>query len=84
MNSRIFSTGKYEEIAKRTKEFLNRHEDFLSPRTVKSPRAFGDALEGILGDNFQAILGADCAEYSANFARRAMACLLYTSPSPRD
>ena len=32
----------------------------------------GDAIEGILGDNFQTILGDDCAEYSANFARRAM------------
>ncbi|HPD30949.1 MAG TPA: hypothetical protein PLL20_13205 [Phycisphaerae bacterium] len=77
MNSRIFSTDRYQGIARRTKEFLNGHEDFLSPSTARSPRAFGDALEGILGDNFRVILGEDCAEYSANFARRAMADIAF-------
>ncbi|MCX7011610.1 MAG: hypothetical protein NTW86_03420 [Candidatus Sumerlaeota bacterium] len=77
MKSRIFSTSKFEEIAKRTKDFLNGHEDFLSPSVARSTRAFGDAIEGILGDHFQEILGDDCAEYSANFARRAMADLAF-------
>lgn len=77
MNSRIFSTDRYQGIARRSKEFLNGHEDFLSPSTARSPRAFGDALEGILGDNFRVILGEDCAEYSANFARRAMADIAF-------
>ena len=77
MKSRIFSTNRFEDIAKRTKEFLNAHEDFLSPSTARSTRAVGDAIEGILGDHFQSILGEDCAEYSANFARRAMADLAF-------
>ncbi|HUT04802.1 MAG TPA: hypothetical protein VM163_13025 [bacterium] len=77
MKSRIFSTNRFEEIAKRTKEFLNAHENFLSPSTARSTRAVGDAIEGILGDHFQSILGEDCAEYSANFARRAMADLAF-------
>ena len=77
MKSRIFSTNRFERLAKRTKEFLNAHEDFLSPSTAGSTRAVGDAIEGILGDNFQKILGEDCAEYSANFARRAMADLAF-------
>jgi len=77
MRSRIFSTDRFTRIAEQTREFLNRHEDFLSPSTLHSTRAFGDAIEGILGEHFQNILGDDCAEYSANFARRAMADLAF-------
>jgi len=77
MRSKIFQTNRYELIARRTKDFLNSHEDFLSPSTVESTRATGDAIESILGEHFQEILGADCAEYSADFARRAMADLAF-------
>jgi len=77
MKSWIFSTNRFEEIARRTKEFLNAHEDFLSPSTARSTRAVGDAIEEILGEHFQSIIGEDCAEYSANFARRAMADLAF-------
>jgi hypothetical protein len=77
MKSKIFSTRKYKEISKRTKDFLNSHADFLSESTAQSTRATGDAIEGILGENFQTILGDVCAEYSANFARRAMADLAF-------
>jgi hypothetical protein len=77
MKSRLFSTNQYEAIAARTKDFLNTHEDFLLSATVHSTRASGDAIEGILTDNFQVILGDICAEYSANFARRAMADLAF-------
>lgn len=77
MKSQIFFTDRYMEIAERTKDFLNNHEDFMSPSTARSTRAVGDAIEGILGDNFQTILGDVCAEYSANFARRAMADIAF-------
>jgi hypothetical protein len=77
MPSRIFSTSRFEEIAERTKGFLNGLEDFLSPSTARSTRAFGDAIAEILGEHFQEILGDDCAEYSASFARRAMADLAF-------
>jgi len=77
MKSGIFSTNRFEDLAQRTKEFLNAQEDFLSPSTARSTRAVGDAIEGILGERFQSILGKDCAEYSANFARRAMADLAF-------
>jgi len=77
MRSGIFSTDRFREIARRTRDFLNGHEDFLSARTAHSTRAAGDAIEGILGDHFQEILGEDCAEYSANFARRAMADIAF-------
>jgi len=77
MESRIFSTDRYREIAKRTKDFLNGHEDFLSSSTARSTRAAGDAIESILGEHLQEIAGEDCAEYSASFARRAMADMAF-------
>ncbi|HBO45477.1 MAG TPA: hypothetical protein DD670_16405 [Planctomycetaceae bacterium] len=77
MKSRIFSTDRYRTIGDRTKELLNSQEDFLSPTTARSTRAFGDAVEAILGERFQEMLGEDCAEYSASFARRAMADLAF-------
>lgn len=77
MNSTIFSSDRYRELADRTKEILNAHEDFLSPSTARSTRAVGDAIEGILGQHFEEILADDCAEYSADFSRRDMADLAF-------
>lgn len=77
LTSRIFSTNRFREIAESTRDFLNGHEDFLSPSTAHSTRAFGDAIAEILGEHLQEILADDCAEYSANFARRAMADLAF-------
>ncbi|MCL2743062.1 MAG: hypothetical protein FWE67_04350 [Planctomycetaceae bacterium] len=65
------------QIAEKTKKFLNSQEDFLSANTVKSTRAVGDALQDILTENFGALLGENCAEYSSDFARRAMADLAF-------
>jgi hypothetical protein len=45
---------------------------------VKSRRATGDAIQDILSENFQLVLGSDvCAKYSSQFARRAMADLAF-------
>jgi hypothetical protein len=77
MESGIFSTDRYREIAKRTKDFLNGHGDFLSSSTARSTRAAGDAIESILGEHLREIVGEDCAEYSASFARRAMADIAF-------
>jgi hypothetical protein len=76
--SSIFYTDKYKGIAERTKIFLNGQKDFLSERTLNSPRAVGDAIEDIIADNFQNILGDLVGEYSSSFARRAMADLAFT------
>jgi len=77
MKSHIFFTDEYKNIQTRTKEFLNSHEDFLAASTASSTRAAGDAIEEILSENFAGILGKVCSEYSANFARRAMADLAF-------
>ncbi len=78
MKSRIFYTDLYRDIESRVQKLLNSHEEFLSPATAHSTRAVGDAIEEILGNSFDAVLGDLCQEYSATFARRAMADLAFT------
>ncbi len=76
--SSIFYTDKFKEIAEKIKSFLNKQKDFLSERTLNSPRAVGDAIQDIIADNFKNILGDLAGEYSSSFARRAMADLAFT------
>lgn len=76
--SKIFYTGIYKKLEKKIKDFLNEQTDFLSPRTINSPRAVGDAIENILVENFGKILGDLSKEYSSKFARRSMADLAFT------
>lgn len=76
--SRIFYTDAYKKIEKDIIRFINPHEDFLSKETVSSTRAAGDAIQGILADNFDVLLGGLCGTYSAEFARRAMADIAFT------
>ena len=78
MRSQLFHDGSHKAIQRKIKEFLNNQGAFLSASTAQSTRAVGDAIEGILADNFQEILGPElCGNYSANFARRAMADLAF-------
>jgi hypothetical protein len=78
MKSRLFFTTTYQTIQKETLDLLNSRQDFLSPDTLNSTRAAGDAVENILADSFALILGDLCSEYSASFARRAMADIAFT------
>lgn len=76
--SSIFYTDTYKQIAGKIKTLLNDEKDFLSERTQNSPRAVGDAIESIVAENFESILGDLMKEYSSSFARRAMADLAFT------
>ncbi len=78
MKSTLFYTDEYKKTEKRIKDFLNSQSDFLSPRTATSTRATGDAIQDLLADNFKSILGSRVKEYSAVFARRAMADLAFS------
>lgn len=78
MKNKLFYTDKYKNIEKKIKDFLNKQSDFLSPRTATSTRAAGDAIQDLLADNFKSILGEVVKEYSADFARRAMADLAFS------
>jgi len=77
MKSEIFYTDAYIKIEQDVKAFLNDHSDFLREETVSSTRATGDAIQKILEDNFEKILGRFCNKYLNNFARRAMADLAF-------
>lgn len=50
----------------------------MSKGTAQSTRAVGDAIENLVANNFEAILGDDCSKYDAKFARRAMADIAFT------
>ncbi|MEW6211563.1 MAG: hypothetical protein AB1631_24565 [Acidobacteriota bacterium] len=76
--SRIFSTKKHKTIERAIVRLLNAQPDFLSAQTAASPRATGDAIQSILSEKFQSLLGDLCVDYSADFARRAMADLAFT------
>jgi hypothetical protein len=77
-HSQIFHTDAYKRIQKEIVTLMNSHKDFMSETTASSPRAAGDAIQSILADNFQKILGDLCGTYSAQFARRAMADIAFT------
>lgn len=78
MRNNLFYTNEYKKIEKKIKNFLNSQSDFLSIRTSSSTRATGDAIQELLAENFNAILGSRVKEYSPSFARRAMADLAFT------
>jgi hypothetical protein len=77
MKSAIFHTERYLRIEAAIKKLLNAQPDFLGARTVSSTRATGDAIQDLLADQFRQLFGKACKEYSADFARRAMADLAF-------
>ncbi|NUM56174.1 MAG: hypothetical protein HUU46_21245 [Candidatus Hydrogenedentes bacterium] len=78
MRSKFFYDGHYRDISARIKDYINGAPDFLSAHTSGSTRAVGDAIERIISDRFDALLGEWCRDYSARFARRAMADVAFT------
>ena len=78
MKSTFYYGSHYLGVADGIKNYINSSPEFLSQQTVESPRAVGDALESLLAENFDTFLGDWCAEYSSDFARRAMADLAFT------
>lgn len=77
MKSQLFHTQDYLLVQQRVREHINNSPDFLSGATAQSPRAVGDAIETLVTESFDKLLGEHCGEYSANFARRAMADLAF-------
>ncbi|HVZ38905.1 MAG TPA: hypothetical protein VHI13_06485 [Candidatus Kapabacteria bacterium] len=65
-------------VERQLRDAINKAPDFLSPNTVHSSRAAGDAIEHIVGSSLRNILGSQCMEYSAAFARRAMPDIAFT------
>lgn len=78
MKSSFYYDGYYLEVAEKIKDYINDSPDFLSPQTAGSTRAIGDAIESLISEKFNTFLEDWCAEYSSDFARRAMADLAFT------
>ncbi|MCP5524774.1 MAG: hypothetical protein H7A46_24885 [Verrucomicrobiales bacterium] len=77
MKSPLFEPKTREGIERGVRDLLNKQADFLSEATSDSTRATGDAIQSIIEDHFAEILGDLVGEYSASFARRAMADLAF-------
>lgn len=77
MSKNFFSQGKHKIIEERIKNFLNNQKDLMSVRTANSPRAVGDAIQEILGDNFDKFIASEGKNFNSSFARRAMADLAF-------
>jgi len=79
--SQIFNSDRYLEVQDRIREYLNSQDDFLSANTISSTRAVGDAIQEILAEAFDKLVGSEhCKDYSSGFARRAMADLAFSDP----
>lgn len=78
MKSKLFYTLAYQQIEANTIQLLNSQQDILSPYSLSSPRAAGDAIQEIVAQSFESILGSWASLYSASFARRSMADLAFT------
>ena len=78
MTSRFYQQGHHKKVAIRIKEYLDSQNRILSPQEVNSPRSVGAALESLIANRLESILGNWCKEYSADFARRSMADIAFT------
>ena len=79
--SPLFYDGDHKRIEAAIVETLNAQPEFLSARSLGSPRAVGDAVQEVLGEHFKTILGDACKAYSDTFARRAMADVAFYDTS---
>ncbi len=77
MKSPLFEPQLRDAIERKVLNLLNEQADFLSADIAESTRAAGDAIQSIIEDHFADILGDLIGEYSASFARRAMADLAF-------
>ena len=78
MKSDFYYSGACKEVAQEVLEHINASQEFMSEQTAGSTRAVGDAIETVIADVFDSLLGDWCTEYSSDFARRAMADLAFT------
>lgn len=78
MRSRLFYSTAYQQIEAGTIQLLNGQREFLSSYSLSSPRAAGDAVQEIVAQSFESVLGSWASAYSAQFARRSMADLAFT------
>jgi hypothetical protein len=72
--SRLFTTRRYQEIARAVVPLINRGIGRLSPRILSSTRAVGDTIQVFLSRHFgELLLESEKRQYWSHFPRRAMA-----------
>lgn len=76
--SHLFDAEKHRAVEQRVVELINSHPNFLSAETATSPRAAGDAIQAVIAEHFQELLGSFCKDYYPSFPRRAMADLAFS------
>jgi len=77
MKPLIFAPPVRELLESNIRDLINAQVEFLSASTAASTRAAGDAIQSIIEVHFPTLLTEHIGEYSANFARRAMADLAF-------
>lgn len=73
MNARMFENEILAYFQNKLIEILNGSKDFDNPRIIASPRAVGDAVQEIVGENMVSCFPENMIKYyKASFPRRAM------------
>lgn len=79
IHSKIFDKNVLNVFENKLLYLLNSCEDFQNKRIISSPRAVGDAVQEIIGEQLLSCLPDHLVkDYTASFARRAMADLAFT------
>ena len=72
MKSSFFYGDYCAAVAVQVKNAINAQPDFLTQLTANSPRAVGDAVQSLIAEILESILGDWSIEYFSSFPRRAM------------
>jgi hypothetical protein len=76
--SPIVAVEKLNQISEGVQIYLNSQHDIMSPDTITSTRAVGDALQSLIGKRLASLLGNDIKDYSIGFPRWAMPDIAFT------
>lgn len=79
--SRIFDERSRRGIESAVSGIIEREEGVLTSITSASTRAVGDAIQSIVANRFESLLGQHVIEYVAELPRRAMADFTFTDDS---
>ena len=74
--------GAYKELENKLLDCLRSFDFAMSDYAISSTRGAGDTIENIISQKFPEIIAKtsiQCTNYSADFARRAMADLAFTA-----
>ncbi|WP_153724003.1 hypothetical protein [Heliorestis convoluta] len=78
MASSVYDSDFYKDVETKVQDLINKYSKMLSSQTINSPRSIGDSLQDILSDEFQAILGDKCKDFSTSVTRRSLEDLKFT------